>query len=154
MHSSPWVSFWHLSVVYKVLAPSFKRFSVGQFLRLLRDVSFINSRPLMLKVVQFSFAIFYSAIFRTLRLSSPYHTFIFRQTIVTLCLWCFFVHSSSACLLYASLWVNSSVILDLLLFSVSCFVLTYNYKWGFTVDFTAHVNSFTPYKNRLSFPHF
>ena len=80
----------------------------------------------MLPVVQFSFAVFYPPIFRTLRLFYPYHTFIFQQTIVTLCLSCFFVHSSSACLLSASLWVNSFVILVLLLFSVSRFVLTYN----------------------------
>ena len=59
------LSFRYLS---KVLALSFKRFSVGQFLRMLSDVSFINSRSLMLPVVQFSFAIFYPAIFRTLRL--------------------------------------------------------------------------------------
>ena len=86
LHSSPRVSFRHLSDVYKVLALSFKRCSVGQFLRMLSDVSFLNSRPLMLPVVQFSFAIFYPAIFCMLRLFSPYHTFIFQQTIVTLCL--------------------------------------------------------------------
>ena len=34
---------------------------------MLSDVSFLNSRPLMLPVVQFSFAIFYPTIFRTLR---------------------------------------------------------------------------------------
>ena len=49
-------------------------------------VLFLNSRPLMLAVVQFSFAILYPAIFRTLRLFQPYHTFIFQQTIVTSCL--------------------------------------------------------------------
>ena len=106
-HSSPWVSFWHLSFVYKVLARSLKRFSVaGQFLGMLSDVSFLNSRPLMLPVVQFSFAIFYPAIFHALCLFSPYHTFIFQQTIKASCLWCFFVHSSTTCLLSAPPWVN------------------------------------------------
>ena len=38
----------------------------------------------MLPVVQFSFAIFYPATFRMLRLFWPYHTFIFQQSIVTL----------------------------------------------------------------------
>ena len=124
LHSSPRVSFRHLSDVYKVLALSFKRFSVGQFLRMLSDVSFLNSRPLMLPVVQFSFAIFYPAIFHTLCLFSAYHTFIFQQTILASCLWCFFVHSSTACLLSAPPWVNSSVIILVLpLISVSCFVL-------------------------------
>ena len=105
LHSSPHVSFRHLSDVYKVLALSFKRFSVGQFLRMLSDVSFLNSRPLMLPVV-------------------PYHTFIFQQTILASCFWCFFVHSSTACLLSAPPWVNSSVIILVLpLISVSCFVL-------------------------------
>ena len=86
LHSSPRVSFRHLSDVYKVLALSFKRCSVGQFLRMLSDVSFLKSRPLMLPVVQFSFAIFYPAIFHTLCLFSPYHTFIFQQTILASCL--------------------------------------------------------------------
>ena len=118
------VLFRHLSDVYKVLALSFKHFSVGQFLRMLSDVSFLNLRPLMLPVVQFSFAIFYPAIFHTLCLFSPYHTFIFQQTILASCLWCFFVHSSTACLLSAPPWVNSSVIILVLpLISVSCFVL-------------------------------
>ena len=40
------------------------REEVGQFLCMLSDVLFLNSRPLMLPVVQFSFAIFYPAIFR------------------------------------------------------------------------------------------
>ena len=40
----------------------------------------------MLPVVQFSFAIFYPVTFRMLRLFWPYHTFIFQQSIVTLCL--------------------------------------------------------------------
>ena len=42
--------------LFKVLALSFKRFSIRHFLPMLSDVSFINSRPLMLPVVQFSFA--------------------------------------------------------------------------------------------------
>ena len=128
-HSSPWVSFWHLSFVYKVLALSFKHFSVGQFVRMFSDVSFINSRPLMLPVVSLVLPCFiprFSVRYACFSLIRLHHTFIFQQTIVTLCLWCFFVHSSSACLLSASPVVNSFVMLLLLLFSVSYFVLTCN----------------------------
>ena len=97
----------------------------------LTSFSFLNLRRLTLLVVQFSFAIFYPAMFRTLRLFLRYHTFIFQQTKLTLCFYdaFSFIHLPlirwKSCLLAASPWVYSSVMLVLLLFSVSCFVLTY-----------------------------
>ena len=53
---------------------------------LLTPFPFLNSRPLTLPVVQVSFVMFCPAILLTLRLFLHYHTFIFEQTLLTLCL--------------------------------------------------------------------
>ena len=103
-------------------------FNAFPLVSFLAPLSFLNFRALTLPVVQFSFAIFYPAMFRTLPLFLHYHTFIFQQTLRPYDAFSY-IHlpliRKNSCLLAASAWVYLSVRLVLPLFSVSCFFLTY-----------------------------
>ena len=80
----------------------------------------------MLPVLQVSFAMLYPAIFRTLRFFLALSYFYFSTNHSNLMFMMLF-HTFIVRLPFsASPWVNSFVVLVLLLFSVSCFVLTYN----------------------------